>query len=39
VESDRTFVVYADGDPVGETPITLRAIPGALRVLMPAGAA
>jgi diacylglycerol kinase family enzyme len=35
VESDRPFVVYADGDPIGETPITLRAAPGALRVLMP----
>jgi YegS/Rv2252/BmrU family lipid kinase len=35
VESDRPFVVYADGDPIGETPITLRALPGALRVLMP----
>ena len=29
VESDRPFVVYADGDPIGETPITLRAAPGA----------
>ena len=35
VESDRPFVVYADGDPIGETPITLRALPAALRVLMP----
>jgi YegS/Rv2252/BmrU family lipid kinase len=35
VESDRPFVVYADGDPIGETPITLRALPGALQVLMP----
>jgi YegS/Rv2252/BmrU family lipid kinase len=35
VESDRPFVVYADGDPIGETPITLRAVPDALQVLMP----
>jgi YegS/Rv2252/BmrU family lipid kinase len=35
VESDRPFVVYADGDPIGETPITLRALPGALQVLLP----
>jgi diacylglycerol kinase family enzyme len=35
VESDRPFVVYADGDPIGETPITLRALPAALQVLMP----
>jgi YegS/Rv2252/BmrU family lipid kinase len=35
VEADRPFVVYADGDPIGELPITLRALPGALRVLLP----
>ena len=35
VEADRPFVVYADGDPIGELPITLRALPGALRVLVP----
>jgi YegS/Rv2252/BmrU family lipid kinase len=35
VESDRPFVVYADGDPIGETPLTLRALPAALQVLMP----
>jgi YegS/Rv2252/BmrU family lipid kinase len=36
VEADRPFVVYADGDPIGELPMTLRALPGALRVLLPA---
>jgi len=36
VESDRPFLVYADGDPVGELPMTFRALPGALRVLLPA---
>jgi YegS/Rv2252/BmrU family lipid kinase len=35
VEADRPFVVYADGDPIGETPITLRALPAALQVLIP----
>lgn len=35
VEADRPFVVYADGDPIGELPITLRALPGALKVLLP----
>lgn len=35
VEADRPFVVYADGDPIGEVPITIRALPGALQVLMP----
>ena len=36
VESSRPFVVYADGDPVGELPMTFRALPGAVRVLLPA---
>lgn len=38
VEADRPFVVYADGDPVGELPMTFRALTGALQVLLPAGA-
>jgi YegS/Rv2252/BmrU family lipid kinase len=36
VQADRPFVVYADGDPIGELPITMRVLPGALRVLLPA---
>ncbi len=36
VTADRPFVVYADGDPIGETPVTIRIQPGALRVLAPA---
>jgi YegS/Rv2252/BmrU family lipid kinase len=36
ISADRPFVVYADGDPIGELPVTIRAIPGALRVLLPA---
>ena len=39
VESARPFVVYADGDPVGELPMTFRALPGAVRVLLPANGA
>ena len=35
VEADRPFVVYADGDPVGELPMTFRALPGAVQVLLP----
>jgi YegS/Rv2252/BmrU family lipid kinase len=35
VRADRPFTVYADGDPIGILPITLRAVPGALRVLLP----
>jgi YegS/Rv2252/BmrU family lipid kinase len=36
VAADRPFTVYADGDPIGELPIVLRALPGAVRVLLPA---
>jgi YegS/Rv2252/BmrU family lipid kinase len=36
VEADRPFVVYADGDPIASTPVTIRVEPGALQVLVPA---
>jgi YegS/Rv2252/BmrU family lipid kinase len=36
VDADRPFIVYADGDPIGSTPATIRVEPGALRVLAPA---
>jgi YegS/Rv2252/BmrU family lipid kinase len=36
VDADRPFVVYADGDPIGETPATIQILPGAIRVLCPA---
>jgi YegS/Rv2252/BmrU family lipid kinase len=35
VNSDRPFVIYADGDPIGATPATMRVDPGALRVIGP----
>jgi YegS/Rv2252/BmrU family lipid kinase len=35
VSADRPFTVYADGDAIGNLPITLRAVPAALRVLLP----
>jgi YegS/Rv2252/BmrU family lipid kinase len=35
VSSDRPFVIYADGDPIGATPATVRVEPGALRVIGP----
>jgi YegS/Rv2252/BmrU family lipid kinase len=38
VSADRPFTVYADGDPIGDVPITLRAVPAALKVLLPAAA-
>jgi YegS/Rv2252/BmrU family lipid kinase len=37
--ADRPFVVYADGDPIGELPATFSVRPAALRVLVPADAA
>jgi YegS/Rv2252/BmrU family lipid kinase len=36
VDADRPFTVYADGDPIGNLPITMRAVPSALQVLLPA---
>jgi YegS/Rv2252/BmrU family lipid kinase len=36
VDADRPFVIYADGDPIGTTPATIRAVPSALRVLVAA---
>lgn len=38
VSSDRPFVVYADGDPIGATPATMRVRPRSLRVIVPAPA-
>jgi diacylglycerol kinase family enzyme len=35
VSSDRPFVIYADGDPIGATPATLRVEPRCLRVIAP----
>jgi YegS/Rv2252/BmrU family lipid kinase len=36
VASDRPFVIYADGDPIGATPATMRVHPHSLRVVVPA---
>jgi len=33
--ADRPFTAYADGDPIGDLPLTVRALPGALRVVAP----
>lgn len=35
IRSDRPFTVYADGDPIAELPVTVRALPAAVRVLAP----
>ena len=33
--ADRPFTAYADGDPIAALPVTVRVVPGALRVLAP----
>ena len=35
ISSDRPFEMYADGDPIGELPVRVRALQGAIRVLVP----
>jgi YegS/Rv2252/BmrU family lipid kinase len=35
ISSDRPFTMYADGDPIGELPVTVRAVAGAVTVLVP----
>ena len=35
VQADRPIVMYADGDPIGELPVTVRVAASAVRVLVP----
>jgi diacylglycerol kinase family enzyme len=35
VSSDRPFVIYADGDPIGATPAIMRVERRCLRVITP----
>ncbi|MEA2177972.1 MAG: hypothetical protein QOG77_1269 [Solirubrobacteraceae bacterium] len=35
VDAGRPFRIYADGDPIGSTPATIRAVPRGLRILAP----
>jgi YegS/Rv2252/BmrU family lipid kinase len=35
ISADRPFTMYADGDPIGELPLRVRAVPGAVAVLVP----
>ncbi|HEY5195510.1 MAG TPA: diacylglycerol kinase family protein [Solirubrobacteraceae bacterium] len=39
IACDRPFEIYADGDPIGELPVVVRAVPSAVRVLAPAAPA
>jgi YegS/Rv2252/BmrU family lipid kinase len=36
ISADRPFTMYADGDPIGELPLRVSAVGGAVRVLVPA---
>jgi YegS/Rv2252/BmrU family lipid kinase len=33
--ADRPFTMYADGDPIGDLPVRVRALPGAIAMLTP----
>jgi YegS/Rv2252/BmrU family lipid kinase len=35
ISADRPFTLYADGDPIAQLPARVRALPGAVRVLVP----
>jgi YegS/Rv2252/BmrU family lipid kinase len=35
ISADRPFTMYADGDPIGELPLRVRALRGAVQVLVP----
>jgi diacylglycerol kinase family enzyme len=36
IAADRSFTMYADGDPIAELPVTVRALPAAVKVIVPA---
>ncbi len=35
ISAERPFTMYADGDPIAELPATVRALPSAVRVMVP----
>jgi YegS/Rv2252/BmrU family lipid kinase len=35
IDADRPFTLYADGDPIAPLPVTVRALPAAVKVLVP----
>ena len=35
ISADRPFTIYADGDPIAELPVTVRALPAAVQVIVP----
>ena len=38
ISADRPFTMYADGDPIGDLPLRVRAVRGAVTMLVPADA-
>jgi YegS/Rv2252/BmrU family lipid kinase len=36
ISASRPFTMYADGDPIAELPVTVRALPAAVRAIVPA---
>lgn len=36
IEASEPFTLYADGEAIAELPVTVRAVPGAVRVIVPA---
>jgi len=36
LSADRPFTMYADGDPIGELPLRVRALRGAITMIVPA---
>jgi diacylglycerol kinase family enzyme len=39
ISADRPFTMYADGDPIGELPVRVSTVGGAISVLVPADTA
>jgi YegS/Rv2252/BmrU family lipid kinase len=37
IAADRPFTMYADGDPIADLPATVRALPDAVKVIVPSG--
>lgn len=35
ISADRPFTMYADGDPIGELPVSVRALPAAITIVTP----
>ena len=36
IEATEPFTLYADGEPIAELPVTVRVLPGAVRMIVPA---